>query len=62
MDAFIIEKLNFHLKHEPWGNFLVISGWTSGTFSCLGQEKNGAEFIQVRDIFWETLHKSFYCH
>ena len=62
MDAFSILKSKIHLKHEPGGNFWDISGWTSGKFSCIGQDIDRAGLFRLRKIFWETFHESFSCH
>ena len=62
MYDFNIEKREIHLKHESRGKFRDIIGWTSGDFSCLGQETDRAELFQYRKIFCKTFYESFSCH
>ena len=61
-DDLNIKNGKIHMKHESREMFLDINGWTSVTFSLLGQEKNRAGFLQVRDICCDTLHEYFYFH
>ena len=61
-DAFNIEKHRIRLKHELRGKNWYINDWTSDNLSCLGQETNRAGLLQVREMFWETLHESFSCN
>ena len=60
MDAFNIGKQKNHMKHEPIVGFQDINGLRSGNFSSLGQEGYRTGLFQVRDMFWYTLHESFY--
>ena len=59
-DSFNIEKRKINLKHEHRGKVLDTNGRKSGNFCCLGQETNRSGLLQVREIYQETLHESFY--